>query len=188
MTKRSLLTGTFFVVLSLCFTNGAFPQATTGGTGPTSPGSVSPGTGSVSPDAIQGQPDFPDYIVTPREDLNPFGLSTLGKSTETGYIDAVGTLGTDRKRPSNIEVNSPRERIPSEEDVNQSKDNILGGSPEVVVETQSSVGESSSFRSAKKGGIYTWTDDEGILHVTNELGSVPPQYQQQFIDESSGNR
>ena len=40
-------------------------------------------------------PEFPDYIVRPSEDLNPYGLSSLGTSTEEGAInDAAGSLGS----------------------------------------------------------------------------------------------
>jgi hypothetical protein len=49
--------------------------------------------------------DFPSYIVTPSEDLNPYDLSTMQKSTETNYRDGTGTLGTTVERQSNIEVN-----------------------------------------------------------------------------------
>ncbi|MCI0480192.1 MAG: hypothetical protein L0213_01230, partial [Candidatus Dadabacteria bacterium] len=49
--------------------------------------------------------DFPSYIVVPSEDLNPYDLSTMQKSTETNYRDGTGTLGTSVQRQSNIEVN-----------------------------------------------------------------------------------
>jgi len=188
MTTRSLFAGVICIIVSLCFSDVPLAQTTTGGTSPTSPDSLSPSTGSVLPDVTQGQPDFPDYIVTPREDLNPYGLSTLEKSTETDYVDGVGTLGTNQNRPSNIEVNRTRERNASEEDVNRNEENLSGAASEAIAETQSSASVSSSFRSAKKGRIYSWTDDQGILHVTNDLGSVPTEYQGEFIQESSGNQ
>ena len=55
----------------------------------------------------QPAPEFPDYIVKPSEDLNPYGMSSLGTTTEEGAIkDAAGSLGSKTSnRPSNQEVN-----------------------------------------------------------------------------------
>ena len=49
--------------------------------------------------------DYPDYIVKPKEDLNPYGMSSLGQSTTDTSRDAAGTLGTGTARPSNMELN-----------------------------------------------------------------------------------
>jgi hypothetical protein len=36
--------------------------------------------------------DFPSYIVVPSEDLNPYNLSTMQKSTEMNYRDVRATF------------------------------------------------------------------------------------------------
>ena len=70
--------------------------------------------------------DFPSYIVTPSEDLNPYDLSTMQKSTQTGDRNGVGTLGTSVERTSNIEVNealqkSRQERMKAAEEADAVK-------------------------------------------------------------------
>ena len=41
-------------------------------------------------------------------------------------------------------------------------------------------GESVSVEEApgvvKKGPMYKWVDEKGVIRVTNDLGSVPPEY------------
>jgi hypothetical protein len=61
---------------------------------------------STAPAAPPAPPDFPSYIVKPSEDLNPYELSTVLKSTGIEYGQGEGTLGTSEQRSSNIEVNA----------------------------------------------------------------------------------
>ncbi len=142
--------------------------------------------------------DFPSYIVTPSEDLNPFNLSTMQKSTETNYRDGVGTLGTSLQRPSNIEVNEAlqrkrQERIKAAE---QSRAKNLpapegGGSEGPPSEESAPSGPPDLGDSARdletpgvRGGLFTWTDDQGVLHATNDIGQVPIEYQVQALENS----
>jgi len=37
------------------------------------------------------------------------------------------------------------------------------------------------------GRVFTWMDDNGILHVTNDLGTIPPEHQKQVLEESNKN-
>jgi len=174
MIIQSLLFSFLIVFVTVCIPKKSFSQSTSSGTG-----IVSPSTQTA--DVLQGQPDFPDYIVAPREDLNPFGLSTMEGSTDIDYRDSVGTLGTTTKRPSNLEVNRPKEATPEEESAG-----TISQSPEDSFLEADVVSQSPSLRSRKQGSIYRWTDEDGVLHVTNEIGSVPAKYQEQAIKQSSG--
>lgn len=163
------------MVLALS-SNLVFAQATGGGTGIVSPNTQAPSGGTQNPAVLQEQPDFPNYMVYPSEDLNPFGLSTIDKSAEMDYRDDSSTLGVSSKRPSNLEVNAPREKLPLKEGEEAGEEEIedIGLSSESV----------SSVSSGKSGKVYTWKDDKGVLHVSNNLGSVPIEYQQQVVTET----
>ena len=164
-------------LMALCLSsNFVFAQTTGGGTGNVSPNTQSPSGGSQNPVVLQQQPDFPNYMVYPSEDLNPFGLSTIDKSSGMDYRDDSSTLGVSSKGPSNIEVNTPREKVPQKEGEEAGEEEIedIGLSSESV----------SSVSSGKSGKVYTWKDDKGVLHVSNNLGSVPIEYQQQVVTET----
>jgi hypothetical protein len=179
MIKQSLFLSLLIIVAAICTPNNSFSQSTSGGTGIVSPNAQPPSGGSQTPDVLQGQPDFPDYIVAPRDSLNPFGLSSMSGSTDVDYRDSAGTLGTTTKRPSNLEVNRPKEQIP-EEDADKSNQ----GSEDSFIEADI-VNRPPPSTSRKHENIYRWTDEEGVLHVTNDLGSVPPKYQEQAVKQSS---
>lgn len=149
-----------------------------------------------APDTAETQPDFPEYIVTPREDLNPYGLSTMERSDETDYREGAGTLGTTEKRSGNIEINEAlrqskeeREKAKQKEDEEEKKK--LGpeanvGEPDngggVEVSGPSASGDLSS--PGVRAGLFTWTDENGVLHVTNDLGQVPMEYQVEALEDS----
>jgi hypothetical protein len=179
MIKQCLFLSLFIMVGAVCAPNSTFSQSTSGGTGIVSPNAQQPSGGPQAPDVLQGQPDFPDYIVAPRDSLNPFGLSTMSGSTDVDYREGVGTLGTTSKRPSNLDVNSPKEPIP-EEDADENSQ----GSEDSFIEADV-VNQPPPSTSRKHQNIYRWTDEEGVLHVTNDLGSVPPKYQEQVVKQSS---
>jgi hypothetical protein len=186
MNQKSLMIIMSILFVSLFMTNVTRSQTTSGGTGVVSPSSELPSSGTTTPDVFPGAPNFPDYMVYPREDLNPFEMSTMGDSTEGDFRKDLSTFGTSSERPSNIEVNSALERKPEEENVNQGDESSTEKFTEAVVEPQSSVGTPSTFPIGKPSNLYTWTDDEGVLHVTNDLGSVPKDYQEQVIKQSLG--
>jgi hypothetical protein len=180
MIKQGLFFLLFILVSTIYTPVISFCQSTSGGTGIVSPNAQPPSGGSQAPDVLQGQPDFPDYIVAPRDNLNPFGLSTMSGSKDVDYRGSVGTLGTTTKRPSNLEVNSPKEQIPEE-----GADKSNQGSEDSFIEADIvNQPPPSSSRKHKEVSIYRWTDEEGVLHVTNDLGTVPPKYQEQAVRQS----
>lgn len=180
MIKQTLFFSLFIIVAAIYTPINSLSQSTSGGTGVVSPNAQPPSGGSQTPDVLQGQPDFPDYIVAPRDNLNSFGLSTMSGSKDVEYRDSVGTLGTTTKRPSNVEVNRPKEQIPEEgaEEKNQ-------GSEDSFIQADIVNQPPSTSRKDKQASIYRWTDEDGVLHVTNDLGTVPPKYQEQAVRQSS---
>ena len=128
----------------------------------------------------QPAPDFPEYIVRPSEDLNPYGLSSLGQSTEQDYREGSGTLGTKTTgRPSNREVNkrAAEKRAQQKENANKQQQQA----PEqIVVEDDTSVENFSSVPKSGSSNMIRWVDDNGVTHITNNIGSVPAKYRDQI--------
>lgn len=145
--------------------------------------------------------DFPSYIVTPSEDLNPYDLSTMEKSTETDYREGTGTLGTSVDRQSNLEVNEAlqkqkqaRMKAAEEAKAKELKKTEESGAEEAPPQDMSPAGEPELGDSAAdletpgvRGGLFTWTDEQGVLHATNDIGQVPIKYQVEALENSSGN-
>jgi len=134
-------------------------------------------SGAEAPVVIE-QPAY-EYYYWPEEDLNNFGLSTMGDGK------SGSTLGQDTQRKSNIEVNSSlrskkeNEKMPengeeSEADTKQAKP--LYTEP----------ADKPSSHSASGNPIYQWKDEEGNIHVTNELGKVPLEYQKEVLESQAG--
>jgi hypothetical protein len=181
MRKQTLFFSLFIIVAAIYTSINSFSQSTSGGTGMVSPNAAPPSGGSQTTDVPQGQPNFPDYMVAPRDSLNPFGLSTMSGSKDVEYRDSVGTLGTTTKRPSNIEVNKPKKQIPEEgtDRGNQGSEDSFNQA-DIVNQAPS-----STSHGHKRESLYRWTDEKGVLHVTNDLGSVPPKHQEQALRQST---
>lgn len=142
--------------------------------------------------------DFPSYIVVPSEDLNPYDLSTMQKSTETDYRDGTGTLGTSVQRQSNIEVNEAlqkkkQERMKASQEAkaknaNAPEDEEGEGAPpeEGITAGPPELGDSARDLETPgvRGGLFTWTDEQGVLHATNDIGQVPIKYQVEALENS----
>jgi hypothetical protein len=174
MGRTGLFVVIFTIVISFSSLRSAFGQTT---------GETEPSQGTEIP---QSAPNYPIIdnagIVYPRENLDPFGYSTLGGTSGLGNREDTSTLGAETKRKSNIEANKPRERKNLEEStgVTEEQTETAFTESEPAPEPQS-VGYTSPSR---KGGLYTWKDENGVVHVTNDLGAVPLKYQDQVIKES----
>ena len=192
---------TFFVaitivVISFLSLKVAYTQTMSTGTEVNPPASQTSPQGTQAqpqgPDVIQGQPNYPvidnSGRVYPYEDLNPFGLSTLGPG-DNEYNTEGSTLGTTLKGKSNLEVNQPRERkqpgVTNEEETVSGGEETTGeggeGAVEVIPEESSEVLTPSPL--SKTSGFYKWVDKDGVLHVTDSPGAVPPEYQKQQANE-----
>lgn len=177
---KILLTGILAFVF--CATH-AFTQ--TDGTGQQAPQPVPP-----SQSQTEQPSDYPEYIVRPKEDLNPFGKSSIGEST-TGseYREGAGTLGTTQQRPSNLDINKQLK----EKGKKKAGESVESAEPsetevEIDYDTAYPTGRTTDVKKQpSKTGIYRWTDDEGVIHVTNDLGSIPPKYMNQIKDQLKEN-
>ncbi len=145
--------------------------------------------GNQSPDVIHGR----SYSYTCwnfyrlKEDLTTFEMSTLARSTEYGYAKEGSTLGTRTKRPSNIQVNNLGEKKQGNENAERTNKKATIGLPEAAVGYKNSNGVGSSFSVYDSGpihiggSIYMWVNENGVLHLTNNLGSVPFKHQEKIV-------
>jgi hypothetical protein len=145
-----------------------FSQTTEGAPDGGPGGNQSPTSGSQQPGVIQGESEPPWYYYWPDENLNPFGMSTLGNE------GGGSTFGKSTERPSNLQVNPPmQEEMQNQENVDDVTNNVP---PEDTLSPEESISVGSPSAPAKKGPVYKWVDDKGVIHVTNDLGSVPAEY------------
>lgn len=183
---RRLISGLLYATVGILFLSPLF--------------AFSQSTAPAAPPAPAPAPaDFPSYIVTPSEDLNPYDLSTMQKSTETNYRTGTGTLGTTVERSSNIEVNQAlqkkREERQKAAQEAQAKSAVKPGEEEgeqipageeITPAQEPQLGDSAKSLETPgvRGGLFTWTDEKGVLHATNDIGQVPIEYQIKAIESS----
>jgi hypothetical protein len=131
-------------------------------------GNQSPTGASQQPAVNQGGSEPPWYYYWPDENLNPFGMSSLGNE------GGGSTFGKSTERPSNLQVNPPmREQM---QDEVQGDDLTKNPAIEDTLRSEEPISIGTPSAAVKKGPIYKWVDDKGVIHVTNDLGSVPPKY------------
>lgn len=119
-----------------------------------------------------------EYYYWPDEDLDSFGLSTMGEDS------GGSTLGKTPRRKSNIEANPPKPAAtpePEEEPEAPSDEAVDTGAEEspAGMETGSETGASGA-------AFYKWVDEKGNLHITNNIGDVPLEYQQKIYQQKTG--
>lgn len=127
---------------------------------------------------IQEQPY--KYYYWPDEDLNNFGLSSMG-SGKSGT-----TLGSSSERRSNLEVNAPGRPDKAQEDGPESPERSESetdsiSAPEYGDDATGTPGGDSPAP-VSDSPIYKWVDDEGTLHITNNIGDVPLEYQEDYYN------
>lgn len=130
----------------------------------------------------QPPPEFPDYIVRPSEDLNPYGLSSLGTTTEEGAInDAAGSLGSrTSNRPSNLEVNKSIQDKKLKEQQEAKAQEVDQKQLKTIQEEAIEYNDVSSSKPKNRSGMIKWVDENGVQHISNNVGSVPSQYRDQI--------
>ena len=175
---------TVFVMLFYVFSQGVVAQTAESADNSETTSESQTETPSQVTNTPQSQPDYPIIdnkgIVYPRENLDPFGMSTLGSSTDSGLRNDGSTLSSGMKRRSNLDINKPREKKVIEEETVQQEttfDAGIEGSVEEPVEP------APSLSSGGSGNLYKWVDKNGVLHVTNDLGSIPSEYRHQVMNE-----
>jgi hypothetical protein len=132
------------------------------------------------PAVIEQQPY--EYYYWPEEDLDNFGLSTMGQG------QGGSTLGKGLQRKSNIEVNTPKEPPQLEEDAegksgDEDEDTDLFP-PDETGDDGASVNESPPA-GPKESEFYEWVDEKGNVHITNNIGEVPFEYQKGIYDRKA---
>ncbi|GBD39232.1 hypothetical protein HRbin37_01504 [bacterium HR37] len=135
---------------------------------------------TVSPQGQQQGEQFVNPPYFPQKDLDVFEMSTLGNSG-LKQRKTESTLTSPTKRKSNLEVNKPREKKGSDEAFTETEVSSIGESREKEVGESSEEVTYSSLSGGSK--LYRWVDDKGILHVTNELGSVPAKYRDRILNK-----
>jgi hypothetical protein len=170
---KYLLSG--FLLIFLMSINTVLSQ-TSGGSAPgdATPGGAAPGGGAPGgPGQAPSPLDFPEYIITPSEDLNQFENTRI-KRTKTDYRKGQSTLTKPLTRKSNAEVNAEIEKRRAER--------------QKALEQPSPADEAAAAQQPAANGtidapgastLYSWKDKDGILHVTDDLSSVPPEYRDQ---------
>ena len=173
---KYLLAG--FLLIFAINLNTALSQTTGGG----APGGIAPGgiaPGGIGPGQAPSPLDFPQYTITPSEDLDQFENSRL-RRTKTHNRYGQSTLNPKITQKSNAEVNAEIEKRRAERlEDNQTAD---GQKPD----TQDSAGsaDNTNFNAPGTSALFSWTDKDGILHVTDDLYSVPPEYRDQAYNNS----
>jgi len=102
----------------------------------------------------------PWYYYWPSENADNFQYSELGNSS----LSSRNGL----QRSSNIDVN--KQEAEEKSSIKQPDTNADLAEPTVNV----------SSRPANSTPLIKWVDDEGVVHVTNNLNSVPDKYKDQL--------
>jgi len=168
---KYLLSG--FLLIFILNINSVVSQ-TSGGSAPGGAAPAAPGGGApTAPSPL----DFPQFIITPGEDLDQFENTRLNR-TKTEFRHGQSTLTPKIIRKSNVEVNAELEKRRAERLEALEKENA---EDEQNTNTQDSAGsaDNTNFNAPGTSELFRWTDKDGILHVTDDLGSVPPEYRDQ---------
>lgn len=122
-----------------------------------------------TPIVIEEQPY--EYYYWPDENLNNFGLSSMGQGT---------TMGKTPERMSNLEANPVKPKpTPAPEDEEET--------PSDEATDAGTAAEPNAGRQTGASGaaFYKWVDEKGELHITNNVGEVPLEYQQQIYRQET---
>lgn len=139
-----------------------------GGEGGSEETQAAPGGGGA-PVVIEEEPY--EYYYWPDEDLDNFGLSSMGRGT---------TMGKTPERKSNLEANPVKPGpTPAPEDEEEVPP---GESPGAGTAAEPDAGRQTG---ASGAAFYKWVDDKGELHITNNIGEVPLEYQRQIYRQET---
>lgn len=138
-------------------------------------GNQSPGGGG-EPVIIRQQPY--EYYYWPEENLDSFGLSTLGQG------QGGSTLGKSLQRKSNIDANAPEEPA-GDEDAGMEEPGEEGTDTELYPPDEPAYEGGPPPSVPKESEFYEWVDDKGNVHITNNFGDVPPDQQEEIYNRRS---
>ena len=124
-----------------------------------------------------------EYYYWPEEDLDNFGLSTLGQG------QGGSTLGRGLQRKSNIEVNTPKEPPQSVEDTDEESGDADEETdlfpPDETGDDSAAIDEGAPPAGPKESEFYEWVDEKGNVHITNNIGDVPLEYQKEIYNRKA---
>ena len=162
---KYLLSGFFLIFI---FNINSVVSQTSGGGAP----------GAVAPTA-PSPGDFPPTIIYPENNLNQFENTRL-KETKTEFRHGQSTLNPKITRRSNAEVNAEIEKRRAERLEALEKENAEA-EDEQNTDTQDSAGsaDNTNYDTPGTSTLFSWKDKDGILHVTDDLYSVPPEHRDQ---------
>ena len=125
--------------------------------------------GGGAPVIIEEEPY--EYYYWPDENLNNFGLSSMGQGT---------TMGKTPERESNLEVNPVKPKpTPAPEDEEEAP-------PDEAIDSGTAAEPNAGRQTGASGAaFYKWVDEKGELHITNNIGEVPLEYQQQIYRQET---
>jgi len=172
----------FIIIIALFLFNSELLWSQVAPAGPAGSGATgSPGGQAPS---VPTPGDFPQYIVTPRDDLDNYDYSNMNKSNFKGSREDQDLSNFDKPniQENNVEINSQLQKM--EEERNKSLMPKEGGDSGAGIPDQVNTEEpvtdsadSDYVQPTQKISLYRWYDSDGILHVTDDFGSIPPEYQ-----------
>ncbi len=131
--------------------------------------------------ALTAPLQFPEYVVTPKEDLNQFENSKV-RQTTTEYREGSSTIGISHTKKSNVEINAEIEKRRAEREEAASQE--AGIDAEVTEPDAVTEDYSGDLNVTGKSNLFKWKDKDGILHVTDDLYAVPPEYRDQALNSN----
>jgi hypothetical protein len=175
----------YLVIINLLFLLPVYPVLAQNGDTDTGDGEAAPqgdqasgqGTSAAQPEIIRQQPY--KYYYWPEENLDNFGLSTLGNG------QGGSTLGRSLERKSNLEVNSPKAPEKNQEDTDGGSGMLFPSAGEDI-DTETVIEDEAPRSPASEKPMYEWVDEKGNIHITNNIGDVPLKYQNDVYKRQGG--
>jgi len=145
------------------------------------------GTAGTAGSGIPTPGDFPSYIVTPREDLDNYNLSTQKKTDFKGNRENLGNFGEVPVQQNNYEVNAEIQKLEEQRrNPGDAQPDQIDAQPDQIDDTtgfdDQNIGandEDFYVQPSGENSLYRWVDKEGVLHVTDDVGSIPAEYRDQ---------
>ena len=97
--------------------------------------------------------------------------------------------GRGLKGKSNIEVNTPKEPPQSVEDTDEESGDADEETdlfpPDETGDDSAAIDEGAPPAGPKESEFYEWVDEKGNVHITNNIGDVPLEYQKEIYNRKA---
>lgn len=140
---------------------------------------------------------FANPPIMPEKDLDNYGFSSMGKSDLSG-TDSESTFNQSVEQRGNEALNQPtkeelEEAKEQEKQAAEGDGDDLGPDGDELSDLDTDLEDEElvtptvperprTLKEAgisKRGKLYRWVDSEGVIHVTNNIGFVPYDQQEQ---------